>query len=300
VGDGLKSLGSVFKEFPDGVLLIDRHRKVVAMNPALEEMTGWSAQEAVGRQECHLLFSCSVEKGKETSQGECPGLRAIEGKGATPCRELNLRNREGKLIIVSASYSRVTIEGCSYSIGIMREITEKKRLEERLRAEAMTDSLTGVANLRQFMVRLDQELGRAKRYLHPLSLILLDVDYFKEYNDRNGHPKGSLALVQLAELLTKNSRHSNSVARYGGDEFAIVLPETGKRTAIRAAVRLRRAVQDASFQDDKNQSLRTFTISLGVASFPMDADTPTLLIEEADRALYLAKQRGRNRVSWCF
>jgi diguanylate cyclase (GGDEF)-like protein/PAS domain S-box-containing protein len=294
----LNRVKALFKEHPDGVMLIDEERKIVAMNPAMENMTGWKAKEVEGRRKCHLLFSCKREGGKNTTCRICPGMNAIQGKGPTSCTELVFHKKDGELIQVSCSYGRIDLDGRPYSLGILREITQRKKKEEELKAQAMTDSLTGLTNLRFFIARLDQEIERAKRYSHPLSLILIDVDHFKAYNDRNGHLQGNQALVRLAQLLTKNSRKSNVVARYGGEEFAVILPETGKRTAVQAAARLRKAVQDADFQNQKDQPLGTLTISLGVSSFPRDVDGQAALIEAADRSLYLAKQRGRNRVCW--
>jgi diguanylate cyclase (GGDEF)-like protein/PAS domain S-box-containing protein len=288
----------LFEACPDGIMLIDRDRRIVAMNPALEKMTGWRAKEVEGRRKCHLLFSCKGETGENTSCRVCSGLKAVNGEGSTSCVELALQGKRGNPILVSNSYGRIDFDGRPYSLVIVREITQRKKEEKELKAQAMTDSLTGLANLRSFLMRLDQEIERSRRYAHPLSLILIDVDHFKQYNDRNGHLQGNRALVRLAQLLTKNSRKSNIVARYGGEEFAVVLPETSKRTAVRAASRLRRAIQEADFSKQQNQPLKTLTISLGVASFPRDADDQPSLIEASDRALYLAKQSGRNRVCW--
>lgn len=289
---------AIFRECPDGILLVDEERKILAMNPALERLTGWRAEEVVGKRECQILFSCCDMEGERISEANCPGLRAIQGERSTPYVELALRSREGKKIVVAASYNPIAFDGRTCAISAMKEITPKKEMEEVLKAQALTDSLTGLANLRHFLQRLNEEMERAKRYLHPLSLILIDIDHFKEYNDQNGHPQGNLVLTRLAQLFLENSRKVNLVARYGGEEFAILLPETGKRTAIQAAVRLRRVIQRAYFPNQEAQPLGTLTICLGVASFPMDADEGESLIEAADRALYRAKKRGRNRVCW--
>ncbi|HET6371616.1 MAG TPA: diguanylate cyclase, partial [Nitrospiria bacterium] len=265
---------------------------------ALEILTGWGAEEVEGRRKCNLLFCCKGVTGKGTSPQGCSGLKAIQGKGPSSCVELLFHKKDGEPILVSCSYGRIDLDGRPYALGITREITQRKKKEEELKAQAMTDGLTGLTNLRSFVARLEQEIERANRYSHPLSLILIDVDHFKEYNDRNGHLQGNQALVRLAQLLTKNSRKSNIVSRYGGEEFAILLPETGKQTAVQAAVRLRRAVEDADFPNQQNQPLGTLSISLGVSSYPQDADGQAALIEAADRSLYLAKRRGRNRVCW--
>jgi diguanylate cyclase (GGDEF)-like protein len=163
---------------------------------------------------------------------------------------------------------------------------------------AHTDGLTELYNYRFFQQLLGIELSRARRFQRPLTLIMLDVDHFKSYNDMYGHPAGDQALRQLAKLLKRSSRSYDLVARYGGDEFAIILPETGKSTAMEMAERIRSNVAETPIDGGSLVPDHRVTASLGIASFPEDAADESDLIRHADGALYHAKARGRDRL-WC-
>jgi diguanylate cyclase (GGDEF)-like protein len=171
------------------------------------------------------------------------------------------------------------------------------RLHEQTVLLAATDGITGVYNHRYFQEHLQAELKRAKRLKHPLSLIMLDIDHFKHYNDTNGHQKGDLVLVEVAKILVGAARAEiDIVARYGGEEFCLLLPETDKAAAMKIAERIRRKVQRSAFPGKEQQPPGTLTVSLGVASMPEDARAPEKLVARADAALYKAKNNGRNRV----
>jgi diguanylate cyclase (GGDEF)-like protein len=168
-----------------------------------------------------------------------------------------------------------------------------KRLEE----VATTDGLTGLANKSHLLSRLDFEVLRAHRGGHQLSLMMMDVDHFKHYNDTHGHLPGDRLLAQLAELLRANLRSIDIIGRFGGEEFCVVLLDTGKRAAYRAAEKIRRAIERHRFEGDEQQPGGTLTISIGVAELEADPQTgPDRLIERADQALYKSKAGGRNRV----
>jgi diguanylate cyclase (GGDEF)-like protein len=160
------------------------------------------------------------------------------------------------------------------------------RLYEETKSVSLHDPLTGLANRRFLQIQLEKSFGAAKRYHEKLSVVMLDIDHFKQYNDTRGHQEGDRLLTRLAEVLLKGMREADYVFRYGGEEFLCVLPETGLATACEAAERLRRAVQVET----------DVTISLGVATFTDDMPDKDTLIRKADEALYRAKERGRNRV----
>jgi diguanylate cyclase (GGDEF)-like protein len=178
-----------------------------------------------------------------------------------------------------------------------------QRLAERARDAdvyeklAQTDGLTELHNYRFFQHRLSIELNRAQRFNRPLSLIMLDLDHFKAYNDIFGHQAGDQALQRLAWLLRHSSRSYDLVARYGGDEFVIILPETDKMTAAEVAERIRGAVETTVIAGDPEGLRGHFTASLGIASFPEDATEQSDLVRKADLALYHAKTCGRNCVT---
>ncbi len=172
------------------------------------------------------------------------------------------------------------------------------RLHRDIYTQAITDGLTGLFNRRHMQSALADERQRAQRYGHSLSVIMLDVDGFKSYNDTYGHPQGDVLLKMLAVILRETTREVDIVGRYGGEEFIILLPETPKTEALRTAERLRAAVAAAifpGFADDPNMVVLK-TISLGVATFPADAEDMPTLVQQVDQALYRAKRGGRNQV----
>lgn len=176
-------------------------------------------------------------------------------------------------------------------------IEQQKNLEEanlKLHSLATHDGLTNLKNHRAFKEKLDEELERTIRYGQPLSLLLLDVDAFKLYNDSFGHPAGDDVLIQLANLLRENSRATDYAARYGGEEFAVLLPNTNKEWAIFMSERLRSAIEITTWPH------RPVTASIGAATFDESkpqSDAATALIKAADKALYHSKGTGRNRVT---
>ncbi|MEX2642301.1 MAG: sensor domain-containing diguanylate cyclase [Acetobacterales bacterium] len=174
------------------------------------------------------------------------------------------------------------------------DITEQKATEARLKELASIDPLTGVANLRYFMERAQYDLARIWRYGGALSLMLLDVDHFKRVNDSFGHAAGDLVLRGMAAVCRETLRDSDLVGRIGGEEFAIVLPETPVDGAAGVAERIRHLVEVAHFgYDDK---LIDVTVSIGVAGCGREGETVEDLMKRADVALYDAKRSGRNRV----
>jgi diguanylate cyclase (GGDEF)-like protein len=177
---------------------------------------------------------------------------------------------------------------------------ETKKLESLV----MVDSLTGLYNYRYFEDAFAAEICRAQRYGHPLSLLFIDIDYFKHYNDTNGHEQGNVLLKQLANLLKSTSRTTDKlckvkgidiVARYGGEEFVIVLPETNKIGGHARANRVLEDVRNYPFPYGEKQPGGKLTVSIGIAEFPSDATTWEEVIQRADEALYRAKNSGKDR-----
>jgi diguanylate cyclase (GGDEF)-like protein len=161
---------------------------------------------------------------------------------------------------------------------------------------AFQDHLTGLSNYRYFMRRFQEEIKRADRYRHLLSVLMLDLDHFKRFNDTYGHPAGNKALEMIANMLRSQVRETDLVARYGGEEFAIILPETTKYEALDLANRIRVRVESSTIELPDAAPQRV-TVSAGLATYPRDARSAEALLASADEALYASKHAGRNRVS---
>ena len=166
----------------------------------------------------------------------------------------------------------------------------------RLRRLSARDRLTGLLNRGYFEARFLAEVSRARRHGHQLAIGVLDVDRFKNFNDRYGHASGDVALRVLAEVLLKGLRSSDTVARYGGEEFVVLLPETTPRAAFDKLEELRLAVARAEFPIPRNDLTAQITISVGMACLPDDGTDPSELLDVADKRLFEAKDGGRNRV----
>jgi diguanylate cyclase (GGDEF)-like protein len=204
-----------------------------------------------------------------------PGyLAAYRPRGAAP-----FSSAEERQLTLLAAWAAMAIENL--------------RLSGSLEKLAVTDDLTQIYNYRFLKTALRRELKRAARFHQELALVMLDVDNLKGYNDRNGHVRGSYLLKEMAALLARQVRSFDLIAKYGGDEFTLILPQTGLEGAVTVAERMRRAVAEHAFPLEAQGGI---TISLGVASFPSDAEDGQTLIRAADRALYVAKEQGRNLV----
>jgi diguanylate cyclase (GGDEF)-like protein/PAS domain S-box-containing protein len=179
-------------------------------------------------------------------------------------------------------------------VGIAEDITERKHLEEQMRRMATVDSLTGIDNRHHFLDKAGKEFTRAHRYGHVPSLLMLDLDRFKAVNDTYGHHAGDEVLKAFAKAINGELRENDLFGRLGGEEFAVVLPETGPEGAVEAAERLRVAVESTTV--DVGDATVVFTVSIGATVFEREDSKISDALQRADRALYLAKEQGRNRV----
>lgn len=173
---------------------------------------------------------------------------------------------------------------------------ENSRLYKLTRRLAVTDELTGIANYRYLQQRIDEEMSRAKRFGKDLSLLMIDTDDFKGFNDAYGHLAGDRALSEFGGVLGRAVRDIDVIARYGGEEFAVVLPETDAAGAFVAAEKIREAFSEHLFPDDTGARTCTLTVSIGMATYPTNAESKDALLRESDDALYRAKNSGKNRV----
>ncbi len=176
-----------------------------------------------------------------------------------------------------------------FLLGVKRAV-----LYKRLQELAITDSLTGVFTRKHFLDRFTEEIEYSGKFGYRFAFLMLDVDHFKEYNDRYGHLVGDAVLRSVAKSIKDDLRQIDLIGRYGGEEFAVILTQTDKQGAVFAAERIRQSLAEKTIKS-YDESLRV-TISIGVAMFPDDAKDPQPLIEKADEALYKAKEAGRNKV----
>ena len=179
---------------------------------------------------------------------------------------------------------------------LQEKVIELQRTKEELRQLAITDGLTGLYNYRYFKEQLLQELKRAQRYSLNTAVVMIDIDHFKQYNDKNGHPAGDVVLKGIARLLKDNIRNIDLAARYGGEEFSLILIETDKPSAKIVSEKIRKLVEDYGFAYESSQPDGKLTISTGVATFPEDGEDFDTLVSKADQRLYRAKEAGRNLI----
>ncbi|MDH4228959.1 MAG: diguanylate cyclase [Nitrospirota bacterium] len=286
---------TVLRSVGEGVIATDRKGTVTVINPSAEHLTGIPRDEAMHRSieevlrldgtrehpsSRHILYEVVAEETSLTMKD----LSVLASDGSRCPVELTaspLLGHEGELAGMVLNF---------------RDITERKEFEGKLEQMALFDGLTGLYNRSQFDRRLEEEFQRAVTYYDlPLSLLLIDVDHFKRVNDTHGHQVGDQYLIELAKLVIRHTRKVDLAARYGGEELAIILPQTTGEHALALAERLREQAEQMAV-DAGGQAVST-TLSIGVASPQMtSAITPQQLLEAADRALYQAKNGGRNRV----
>ncbi len=232
------------------------------------------------------------------SPGETPHQGAYIG--------IALKSKESTIGVVGIESSRtygLTVDDMDFMAMISHQIAAgiaKSHLFTKTEQLSRLDGLTGLFNRRIFQTTIEQELQRRTRTHAPLSLIMLDIDHFKQFNDNFGHQAGDSVLQELGHVIQEQCRHTtvDSCFRYGGEEFAIVLPGLDSTNALRVAERIRHAIAGHRFTVIKDHPGRSVTVSLGVATTNGDCDpTSEQLIRQADKALYASKQNGRNRVT---
>ncbi|WP_305046986.1 diguanylate cyclase [Geoalkalibacter sp.] len=189
------------------------------------------------------------------------------------------------------------VEGTDQQIQLLRrQIEDLEQAKREFQELSIRDGLTGLYNHRYFKASLALELSRAKRHARQFSIVFIDIDHFKKFNDSHGHPAGDKLLGEIARLIQERVRVTDLAARYGGEEFTLILPETGKDNALLLAEKIRAFIQDHPFAGRESQPQGCISASLGVAAFPVDATDAAALLQAADQALYAAKNGGRNRV----
>jgi diguanylate cyclase (GGDEF)-like protein/PAS domain S-box-containing protein len=283
-GRALKHSQSLYHALVDnpayGVCRCDSQGKFLDVNQALVTMLGYATKEEL------LAANHPSDEVFNLATGTALAQRSSETMRINPI-EIEWKRKNGAGLKVRLS-GRAVFDEHGDCVGheiIAVDVTEQRTLEEQLRHQASSDSLTGLANHRRLFELLHAEICRSKRSQREFSLVLLDLDGLKEINDRYGHRAGDRALCRLAHILADCSRSIDTAARQGGDEFALVLPET----SAAAATLLARRICELVAKDAEEPRL---SVSVGIASFPNEADTIGTLLYAADRALYAMKDKG--------
>jgi diguanylate cyclase (GGDEF)-like protein len=300
-------LSAALDKLHTGVLIVDAQLRINFINPwlqrALHSQTAWHEDIPLLELLPELQSSRLLRAINQALQSGLPALLS-PGLNAQP---LPLFNQQDSDVAQPMAHSLQVIplrqNGLQHCLIAVTDLSSSMRRETLLRAQAeklgiqsLTDELTGIANRRRMNNHLEEEVRRAARSYRPLSVILLDIDHFKHFNDRFGHLAGDDCLIRVAlTLQARISRAGDLLARYGGEEFCVILPDTDSEAAQTFAESLRCKVENLAIEHPDNSCAPVVTISLGVANWlPGNPETATGLLLKADNALYRAKQQGRN------
>lgn len=269
------------------------------ISPSVERMTGWQPSELVGRQAVEFVHPDHREVVRTV-------VRSLTTSDRHAVLEyLNCR-KDGSSLWVESRFTAIFDEygNTVETVAVIRDISQRKAAEElliaaneKLKAQSETDGLTGIANRRKFDEAWDRESGRAQRQQSTLSVLLIDVDMFKAYNDTYGHAEGDKCLQQVARAISDSvQRPTDLAARYGGEEFTVILPETSASNAAMVAEKIRAAVLTLDMIHERGPAGKV-SVSIGVAGGTLSSQNDgSKLLKEADRELYRAKSNGRNCV----
>ena len=307
----LPLLNGIFKAVNVGAIVFDPEQRIVLWNRWMERHSHLGTEKVVGKNFADVfpnLVGKRIHAALEQAlRNNFPSLLS-QTLNKAPFTLFNTAHDGAHEILMDQAIEVIPIEVSGFArhclvqvMDVSLAVTREKLLREQalvLRSQTFADGLTGIANRRNFDETIEKEFRRAKRTPAPLSLIMIDIDYFKAYNDLYGHQKGDQCLIQVALALTEVlQRPSDLVARYGGEEFAIILPDTNADGALKIGEALRTTVEILGIEHGYSHTAKHVTISVGVATRLPEQDTEiATLIGAADRSLYEAKNSGRNRV----
>lgn len=306
----LQLLESVLESVSIGAIVLCNQQRIVLWNKWMVRHSGWDQHQAIGSNLFELFpelrglrVEAAVRQALDNNFASL--LSPTLNKAPFPLFSNPAAQARGERMQQAINVTPVDVPGeARYCLIQLHDVSmaaaREKLLREQtelLRTQTFSDGLTGVANRRYFDMAIDKELRRAKRNGAFLSLLMIDIDYFKRINDTFGHDVGDKAIVAVAKLLTESLRAIDMVARFGGEEFVVLMPETDTDVALLAAERLREAAGALRIEGESG-AVVALTLSVGVASALANgsADTPSSLLVRSDKALYRAKKEGRNRV----
>ncbi|WP_317203943.1 diguanylate cyclase [Janthinobacterium sp.] len=287
-------LRSVVDNMAEGLLIIEADGRIQFTNPACDRYLGYPANELAGRPIGELLTPLVAQEYLDYFALYAANPDTAHKHGT---REVTLRHRSGATLSMDLTLTPMYLRQPLY-IGLLHDITHHKQSEDALQRAAYIDPLTQIANRRHFDNFLEKEWQRAVRSGAPLSLVVLDVDHFKLYNDSLGHPAGDQCLHTVAQALAAHAcRSTDLAARYGGEEFVLLFAETDAAAALLLAETLRQHVEMLCLPHPRSPTSAWITVSVGVATIhPHQLDDSEALFVAADRAMYAAKEGGRNQV----
>ncbi len=287
---------------PDGVVVLDSKNRIVDINPSAQtflqitdDMVGQESETAFARLNAILHLPTNLETFRKEIQIEEEENKYFDVRG------MPLQNREGifngRIIMLHDITERRQAESDIQSANerLQKQLAEIESLHAQLHEQAIRDHLTGLFNRGYLNDMLERETHRAERHQHPLSMLMIEIDDFKRFNDAFGHVAGDVTLKKVAELIQANTRTDDIACRFGGDEFTLVLPETPLESAYQCAERLRKDAAGLQLFHEE-RPLGNLTLSIGVAVFPGNGDTGMKVLRAADEAMYRAKQAGKNQV----
>ena len=270
----------LFACLPDGLVVVDGEGRILEANPKIESLFGYACSELLGSPIETLIPERfrSAHAGHRRIYNREPKLRAM---GAGP--ELCGRRKDGTEFPLDIMLTPVTVGKEHLVLGVVRDVTERKQLERWMLELALTDPLTGLGNYRRLQEAFEREMKWSQRTSRPFALLLIDLDGLKQINDSHGHAVGTRALCRLGDVLRSECRSVDIAARHGGDEFAVILPDTGAEGARNLAWRL--ATRLANDGDAFPVSF-----SYGAAVYGFDGETIDQLLQAADEVLYTMKR----------
>jgi diguanylate cyclase (GGDEF)-like protein/PAS domain S-box-containing protein len=259
---------------------------VLYINRRASEMLGIAQEEAVGR---------SMPDYYDDPRQRVEFIKQVKESGFVDDQEFCLKRNNGKRFWALLSATTVRYCGEMALLTGINDISERKHLEDELKRRAITDSLTGIANRAYFLEQGNQQFQLSKRYGHRLSVMMIDIDFFKKINDTYGHHVGDIALQAMTEICVDTLREVDIFGRMGGEEFAVALPSTAVEGAAMVAERLRAIIEQADVPIGDGRNIK-FTVSIGVAQATREDVSIEDALKRADEGLYTAKRSGRNRV----
>jgi two-component system cell cycle response regulator len=287
-------LRTIVNNMAEGLLIIEADGRIQFTNPACDKYLGYQENELAGRAIADLLNPLVAQEYLDYFERYAATPETAHSHGT---REVIIRHRNGSSVCMDLTLTPMYLRQPLF-IGLLHDITHHKQSEDALQRAAMVDPLTKIANRRHFDAFLEKEWQRAMRSGLPLSLVVLDVDHFKLYNDTLGHPAGDACLQQVAQAIAAHAmRPTDLAARYGGEEFVLLFAETEADAAHRLAESIRADIEALQIPHPRSTTSAWLTVSIGVATIlPRQLDNTELLFVAADRAMYVAKEGGRNQV----